>query len=458
MRDQDLIICQVPPTQLFLAQSGSPVILPDLDSWRPGYQPRAGGDVQGLGATDTATPQLYRAVLEEGDLLTLCSTNLARLLADESDATLAPLLGSDPHRAAEFLQELAERHGLDPAFGVAIAAPSFDRGSLARAIGQNAADANAGSFAAADEDEDEHATGSHERWLERSLREMRDWSHIIPWSRRDGGRVVPLRPTRREDDLVEETATADATHDYATYDDHEADVSSSPTNRHYQAAIDDDFDEDDLSTRSATVATAAQASHPAYGYDIDDEPVDPEERVAEAVATPGYPARQRQRTTSRATRGRGGIGQGLGSLVAFIVVLVGSALERILPNSGRRRSEHFLDRSRNRVWPLGTMERHAPGGIRIRRSVPLIALGVVLVLAAVLTVSVRNRQIRAEQQRFDTAVAEISRLRTAATAAPDKLAAYSQLLLLPDKLGSIVNADKPGRPEQIATERAALAR
>ena len=456
VRDQDLIICQVPPTQLFLAQSGTPVILPDLDTWRPGYQPRAGGDWQGLGATDTATPQLYRAVLEEGDLLTLCSTNLARLLAAEGVAALAPLFGSDPHRAAEFMQDLAERHGLDPAFGVAIAPPLFDHGSLPRTSEHAEADAAARGFADTDDaDEgDEREPGGGERWLARSLREMRDWSRTIPWSRRGGGRVVPLRPVRRDAGPASATE-ADAA--ALGYDDDDDETSASASGRRYRPQADDeDFDADDFATSGVTVASAARATHADHEYDTADEPADAEGRATGALVASSYPARRPRRTAGRAARGRGGIGQRLGSLVAFVVLLVGGALERLVPHGGRRRSENFLDRSRTRVWPLGTMERHATSGIRIGRAVPLIALGVVVVLAVVLTFSVRNRQIRGEQQRFDAAMEQLSRQRTAALAAPDKLAAYNQLLLLPEKLGTVANADKPGRPERVAAERVAL--
>ena len=34
IRDQDLIICQVPPTQVVVAQNGAPITLPELASWR----------------------------------------------------------------------------------------------------------------------------------------------------------------------------------------------------------------------------------------------------------------------------------------------------------------------------------------------------------------------------------------------------------------------------------------
>lgn len=100
VREHELIICQVSPTQLILAQNGAPVLLPSFDTWRADYQPHTKGNQQGLGATETATPALYRAILEEGDLIVLCSSNLARLLATDDEGDLGPLLGSDPVRGS----------------------------------------------------------------------------------------------------------------------------------------------------------------------------------------------------------------------------------------------------------------------------------------------------------------------------------------------------------------------
>jgi hypothetical protein len=193
VREHDLIICQVPPTQLLLAQNGAPVILPSFDSWRADYQPHESGDQQGLGATETATPLLFRAVLEEGDLIVLCSTNLARLLANDDDDHLGPLLGNDPREAAEFLRERAERNGLDPAYGMVIAPePATSPAGSAPARGYDD-DAEEG-WDDAEDEAPQPRTG--ERWIDRSLREMREWSRVIPWRRRGGGRSG-RRPTRR---------------------------------------------------------------------------------------------------------------------------------------------------------------------------------------------------------------------------------------------------------------------
>ncbi|MFN8537221.1 MAG: hypothetical protein U0232_07060 [Thermomicrobiales bacterium] len=444
LRNQDLIICQVPPTQLLLAQNGAPVVLPSFDTWRADYQPHAAGDQQGLGATETATPLLYRAVLEEGDLIVLCSTNLARLLATADEENLGPLLGSDPHEAAEFLRERAERNGLDPAYGVVIApTPEASSATAARDDEYEVHDAQD----SWDDEGDQPAGGrTGERWIDRSLREMRGWSQVIPWRRRGGGRIVPLRPTRSEDQTVsdesEEPYPAARAVRYEDEQDEDP-VEQYDASYHAATATDEIAEEDDEEAPNSYASTAAD--YPDYDED-DEEPQPPVRRQGQA------------RVAGRvAARPRGGILQALGAVVAFGFVVVGSALERVLPAGGRRRNERFLERSRNRVWPLGNLERHATRGPRVGRALPLIALVVVLVAGVVLTLSVRNQQIRSERQRFDNALAQIGQQREAALGSADKLAAYNQLLVLPDSLGKIPGAEKPGRPERIAAERTAIA-
>lgn len=445
LRNQDLIICQVAPTQLLLAQNGAPVVLPSFDTWRADYQPHEAGDQQGLGATETATPLLYRAVLEEGDLIVLCSTNLARLMATDDEESLGPLLGNDPHEAAEFLRERAERNGLDPAYGMVIApTPESSSDAMVRDDEYEANDPQD----SWDDDGDlpaEARTG--ERWIDRSLREMRGWSHVIPWRRRGGGRIVPLRPTRTEDQAInnepEELYPAARAVRYEEEQD-EAPEEQYDASYHAATATDEVVEEDEDEAPSGYASTAA--NYLDYDDDEDEEPQPSVRRQAQA------------RVAGRAAaRPRGGLMQMLGSVVAFGFVVVGSALERVLPAGGRRKSERFLEGSRNRVWPLGNLERHATRGPRVGRALPLIALVVVLIAGVVLTLSVRNRQIRGEQQRFDNALAQIGQQREAALGSADKLAAYNQLLVLPDSLGKIPGAEKPGRPERIAAERAAIA-
>lgn len=109
IRGDELLICQVPPTQLLLSQGGELVELPKLASWRQGYQPHSRDDRQGLGATNDPRPQLFRTTLEDGDLITICTSTLARGI-EGSPTGLAPLLGTDAEAAIAYL---ATRVGRD---------------------------------------------------------------------------------------------------------------------------------------------------------------------------------------------------------------------------------------------------------------------------------------------------------------------------------------------------------
>ena len=435
MRDHDLIICQVPPTQLILAQNGSPVILPSFDTWRADYQPHTDSGQQGLGAAETATPVLYRAVLEEGDLIVLCSSNLARLLATDDEGDLGPLLGTDPHLAVEYLHNLAERNGLDPAYAAAINPQFAAGGTLSETFAPGQTEEEGW-----DEPLDQEPARQQggERWLERSLREMRDWSGIIPWPRRGGGRIVPLHRSRGGPRSLQDDLNHDPLAHTAPLDDDLDDTFAPPAPQEFRAT-------------AATAPAPEEYDEQEYAdLDDGDRGYESDERDD---APPAY---QSPRVAGRAANKRGGIGQALGAAVAFVVLIFGSALERLLPPCGRRQNERFLERSRNRVWPLGNLERHGASRPRMGSTMPLIALVILVALGITLTVSVRNRQIRGEQQRFDAALANVATQREAALGTADKLAAYNRLLVLPESLNTIVGADKPGRPERIAAERTAI--
>lgn len=452
-REQELLICQVPPTQLILSQGGTPIALPELATWHRDYQPHARDDRQGLGATETATPLLFRATLEDGDLITLCTSNLARVLAatgDDSD--LGPLLGSDPAAAIEFLAELAEQQHLELAYATAItptlpyAVPYQDRSepeydeTLEDDFDQSA-------------DQPSHHAGGN--WFERGLREMRERSRIISWPRRS-----ERPPARRghlhaiPDDTPEDTDGA--TLREALEDGHEDErvISAfsmrTPQPRHSeQAEIDPDDGWDD---EPAVADTRANSQWRAEAARADQAPAwDREDRAYAApddyAPSPRAPRRNR----------RTGPLQWLGSLTTLLLLVVGTVVERFLPAGGRRRNEGYLDRSRNRVWPIGGLERYESRGLPLGRALPALILGAIVVIAVVLLLSIRNHQIRTEQARFDTALAKVTQAREAAQSSPDRQAAHNQLLALPAQLAAIPAADKPGRPERIVEEQGAIA-
>ena len=188
-RGRELLICQVPPTQLLLAQDGVAVALPELTTWSADYQPHAREVSQGLGAAETLTPALFRATLEQGDLITFCSSNLARLLAAGDGTSLEALIGLDPVEAVEALASLAEQHELDPAYAASVAPQVTDFPSSQHHLSDEEAES-------ADE---ESTDGREQNWFGWGLREMRSRSPIVPWPRRGAAR----------DDAAYEAATGD---------------------------------------------------------------------------------------------------------------------------------------------------------------------------------------------------------------------------------------------------------
>lgn len=445
VRDNDLVICQVPPTQTIVAQNGTPIALPELESWLDDYQPHQQGGPSGLGLQERIEPQLFRAALERDDLITLCSSNLAAVLAGED---LGPLVGDDPVAARGFLADLAARRHLDPAYAVVLAAPRDEDRALPgnRRAGHFGGDdgtprrGGAVAYAEYDADEADGEAGEAEArpaitagWLERGLREMRERSRVIPWPLRraaPGPRVVPLR------DDIQLDAARDRRARHEEYDLDEAGHDAAPPRlvRVTAPADADDADTDDPEDR-----------HEAAGADWADA-----DDGGEGPGAAPRPARQ-----------RAGFGQGLWSVAALVVLVLGSILERVFPAGRRDRRSDALDNRRNRAWPIGSLERWTAG--RERRLpagpwAPLAIVGVIAVAALLLVTSVRGHQAGAAEERFSTALNGVVSAREAAVAAPDRAAARTRLLALRGELDAIPTGEQPGRQERVAAERASLAR
>ncbi|MGN6561570.1 MAG: hypothetical protein ACTHMU_02815 [Thermomicrobiales bacterium] len=420
IRDADLIIAQTPPTQLIIAQNGTPVALPDLDSWREHEQTEL-DEAAGLGLEPILTPALYRAALEPDDLITLCSANLAMLLASVG---VGPLLGDDLLAARDYLITLIEQHYL-PTASAAIFTPEFGSTAVAGSI---ALMEPTTPVAAAREDDDARyapAMLHEESWFERSLREMRARTQVIAWPRHDNRRratILPFRQTGEDQeqeppygtpslpDALEqesapaETAWADTAHEYADADEDDT----------Y-----DEYDEDE-------------------GWDDD--------ATGESAGYYHAPARPRRTLL-----------QALFNPIAVAILGFGTALEHILPARQQHKRARYLEHSRDRVWPIGVLDRFERRRFQLSRLLPILVIAALVALAYLGVVGVRNQLRQAEAARFDQALARIAQAREAAVTATDRQAAHDQLLALPTNLAAIPNADKPGRPEQIAGERQAIA-
>lgn len=427
-RGRELLICQVPPTQLILSQDGMAVALPELTTWGAAYQPHAREISQGLGVAEALTPALFRATLEQGDLITFCSSNLARLLATGDGALLESLLGVDPVEAVEALASLAEQHELEPAYAASVAPQVTDLPPTPR---EPSDDEPGPADDATPDDQDQG-------WFGRSLREMRSRSPIIPWPRRGARRddgapevladeVVADAPARSRQELRD--ADAEPAHESPSLDDYEVQINHTPRTRHDTPA------EDGWDDEPAAESIASRHQYAAA------------QPVADAGEDFQFPSQHRVR--------RGPL-QGFGSFAALLLLGIGTIVERIVPRGGSRRNARYLEGGRGRVWPIGSLERYRRSRRPAGRTLPFILVGVLIVLVVGVVLTVRSQRAHAEQARFDNALVAVTRTREAAATATDRQAAHTQLLALPATLAAIPAADKPGRPERIAAEAAAL--
>lgn len=457
IRDNDLIICQVPPTQAIVSQNGVPIALPALESWLDGYQPQGEGEPEALGMRAEIEPLLYRATLERDDLITLCSANLSAILAEEH---LGPLVGDDPEAGRDFLADLAERRRLDPAYAVVLAPPLTELSSLplgARAGDEDGALRRIGGpgIAGADEydlidyedepDEpasDEYPVGvaaASKSWLERSLREMRERSRVIPWPRRKAPHNARVIPLRQDIDL-------DAAHGHWSPDGGDAETGRADEAEHARQGP------DTVAWRGWQGAPSAVAAYGAEPDELDGAGwSDRDEATADdEFATPA----------GRRSPRRAGLAETLGSIAALIVLVAGSAIERIAPAGRAARRTRDLEDRRGGAWPIGSLERWSGRGERrlpFGRWLPLVIVAAIVVAALTLVVSVRSQQARAAENRFATALAKIGAAREAAVNSPDRAGARAQILTLRPELDKIATGDQPDRAERVAAERAALA-
>ncbi|MDP9371906.1 MAG: hypothetical protein M3Q65_05525 [Chloroflexota bacterium] len=443
VRDDELIICQVPPTQAILAQDGTPIALPELESWRGDYQPRGDDGAYGLGMHATVTPRLFRATLEEGDLLTLCSSNLAAVLAEDG---VGPLIGDDPEAGRDYLADLAARHRLDPAYAAVIAPPPPSAGGpvvTSRPGGETAPSlADDGDEVPDDFAPREGAGGVSKGWLDRSLREMRERTRVIHWPRRDPSRarIVPLRG--REG--VDQRLHGDFGPPSGAFGDRQADDKTFVLYRRHNEGL-------DVRSRPDDEANGGRWSGERFGGTA----------LADGEGDEvGHEGEREEQDTLGRPRRQTGAGQALWSAAAFAVLIAGAVRDRIRPVGGRGGRTAPAGEGRAPAWPIGSLERWDRGrGLRLPhgRWTPLLIVAAIGVFAVVLVVSVRGHRAQAAEDRFTAALDRVAADREAAVAAPDRLAARGQLLALRDGLTGLETEGRPGREERVAAERAALA-
>lgn len=116
----DLFLTQAPPAQAFLAHAGKLRALPVPLSWTNGADTSSSKRQGALGTSLGSEPEFFRAVLQPGDTLVLCSSNLARLIGKEEAEQLIGY--SDAATIAEELYAKCRGANLPEAHAIAVEA------------------------------------------------------------------------------------------------------------------------------------------------------------------------------------------------------------------------------------------------------------------------------------------------------------------------------------------------
>lgn len=119
LHGSDLYLAQVSPCQAFVSHAGKLRALPNPVGWIGGAQSGpALGSTGMLGTSLGSEPEFFRSVLQPGDSVALCSSNIARLLSRSQGEEL--LCFADAGAIAEGLYTLCRRASLPEAHAVVI--------------------------------------------------------------------------------------------------------------------------------------------------------------------------------------------------------------------------------------------------------------------------------------------------------------------------------------------------
>lgn len=120
MHGGDLFITQAPPAQAFVAHAGKVRALPVPLSWTNGADTTAVIRQGALGTSLGSEPEFFRAVIQPGDTIVLCSSNIARLMSRHSAEQLIGY--SDAATIAEALYDACRQASLPEAHAIVIEA------------------------------------------------------------------------------------------------------------------------------------------------------------------------------------------------------------------------------------------------------------------------------------------------------------------------------------------------
>lgn len=123
-RGDDLFIAQAGPTQVLIGQEGELYAFPSLDTWS-WRRPDDETETQPLGLWPDLEPELYHTRIEAGDLITLVSISLARVIEQMPQDVF---VSGDAEAVIGALDELAEQFGIADGYAAALAVEGGDAG------------------------------------------------------------------------------------------------------------------------------------------------------------------------------------------------------------------------------------------------------------------------------------------------------------------------------------------
>lgn len=120
LKDNDLYIAQIEPTQAYLQAEGKLRAMPQVVSWNSGqHAPAPMLKPASIGASLTVEAAFYRAVVRPNDRLLMCSSNLSRLLSQEDMQGL--LRRPEASDITEKLREICDANALSDAQALVLA-------------------------------------------------------------------------------------------------------------------------------------------------------------------------------------------------------------------------------------------------------------------------------------------------------------------------------------------------
>ena len=123
-RGDDVYIAQSAPSQILIAQEGELYAFPELDSWHWSNDQERDDATSPLGVRETSQPDMYYTKIASGDVMVLCSTSVARVL---SRGPQDVFLRGEADDILAHIDEITRMYSVEDAHAAAIVVPHHRR-------------------------------------------------------------------------------------------------------------------------------------------------------------------------------------------------------------------------------------------------------------------------------------------------------------------------------------------